>query len=195
MLSRQLEHVLNNLYKEAKAARQEFMTLEHLLLALTNEDDTRGMLEHAGGNIDQLRIALTEHIESTVPKLSGPEKETQPTLGFQRVLQRAVFHVQSSARGEVRARNVLIALFSEQDSEAVSLLKQQGVSRIDIVKQMQLDNALEAELHGGTWPHFAQDAPQLDRIEALLGQTIKDLSTLTEEVKRIATKLDSDNDD
>lgn len=124
MLSKNLENLLTRIFRDANSDRREFLTVEHLLLGLTDDDDTRGILEHAGGEIDQLRKMLIEHIDGHVPILpDSEERETQPTLGFQRVLQRAVFHVQSSGRKEVWAANLLVAIFSELDCEAVSLLE------------------------------------------------------------------------
>ncbi len=135
MLSKDLEVTLNLAFKEARAKRHEFMTVEHLLLALLDNSVAIGVLKAVGANLDQLRRELSEFIDSTTPLIPAgdTERETQTTLGFQRVLQRAVFHVQSSGRKEVTGANVLVAIFSEQESHAVAFLKQQNVARIDIV--------------------------------------------------------------
>ena len=135
MLNRELEVTLNLAFKEARAKRHEFMTVEHLLLALLDNAAAATVLRACGANLDKLRHDLREFIDSTTPliPLSEEERETQPTLGFQRVLQRAVFHVQSSGKREVTGANVLVAIFSEQESQAVFLLKQQSVARIDVV--------------------------------------------------------------
>ena len=135
MLNRELEVTLNLAFKEARAKRHEFMTVEHLLLALLDNEAAASVLRACGADLDKLRHDLKEFIDSTTPLIPphDEERETQPTLGFQRVLQRAVFHVQSSGKREVTGANVLVAIFSEQESQAVFLLKQQTVARIDVV--------------------------------------------------------------
>ncbi len=135
MLNRELEVTLNLAFKEARTKRHEFMTVEHLLLALLDNEAAASVLRACGANLDKLRHDLQEFIDSTTPLIPqhDEERETQPTLGFQRVLQRAVFHVQSSGKREVTGANVLVAIFSEQESQAVFLLKQQSVARIDVV--------------------------------------------------------------
>ncbi|WP_108127024.1 ATP-dependent Clp protease ATP-binding subunit ClpA [Saccharospirillum mangrovi] len=135
MLSKDLELTLNNAFKEARSKRHEFMTVEHLLLALLDNNAAAEVLNACAADIAQLRRDLTEFIDSTTPLIpkEDDERETQPTLGFQRVLQRAVFHVQSSGKKEVTGANVLVAIFSEQESQAVFFLKQQSISRIDVV--------------------------------------------------------------
>ena len=135
MLNRELEVTLNLAFKEARAKRHEFMTVEHLLLALLDNEAAATVLRSCGANLDKLRHDLQEFIDSTTPLIPqhDEDRETQPTLGFQRVLQRAVFHVQSSGKREVTGANVLVAIFSEQESQAVFLLKQQSVARIDVV--------------------------------------------------------------
>lgn len=135
MLNRELEVTLNLAFKEARTKRHEFMTVEHLLLALLDNEAAATVLRACGASIDKLRHDLQEFIDSTTPLIPqhDEERETQPTLGFQRVLQRAVFHVQSSGKREVTGANVLVAIFSEQESQAVFLLKQQNVARIDVV--------------------------------------------------------------
>ncbi|MBL6716660.1 MAG: ATP-dependent Clp protease ATP-binding subunit ClpA [Pseudomonadales bacterium] len=135
MLSKDLEATLNNAFRDARGKRHEFMTVEHLLLALLDNAAARSVLRAVGADIEQLRGELAEFIDSTTPVLpeDAEERETQPTLGFQRVLQRAVFHVQSSGRKEVTGANVLVAIFSEQESQAVYFLKLQDIARIDIV--------------------------------------------------------------
>jgi ATP-dependent Clp protease ATP-binding subunit ClpA len=135
MLSKDLEVTLNLAFKDARAKRHEFMTVEHLLLALLDNAMAVDVLKAVGANIEALRKDLQEFIESTTPLIPAgdTERETQPTLGFQRVLQRAVFNVQSSGRKEVTGANVLVAIFSEQESQAVYFLKQQNIARIDVV--------------------------------------------------------------
>ena len=135
MLNRELEQTLNEAFKEARSKRHEFMTVEHLLLALLDNDAASTVLQACGADIVKLRKDLDDFVDSTTPLIpeSNGEQETQPTLGFQRVLQRAVFHVQSSGKTEVSGANVLVAIFSEQESQAVYFLKQQNIARIDVV--------------------------------------------------------------
>src|SRR5690554_2340415 len=135
MLSKDLEITLNAAFRNARDKRHEFMTVEHLLLALLDNDSAVGVLKACGADLQRLQDELTEFVDSTTPVIPGSdsERETQPTLGFQRVLQRAVFHVQSSGKKEVTGANVLVAIFSEQESQAVYLLKKQNIARIDVV--------------------------------------------------------------
>lgn len=135
MLSKDLETTLNQAFKGARLKRHEFMTVEHLLLALLDNEVAAGVLRACGVDIGRLRAELTEFVDATTPLIpeGDLERETQPTLGFQRVLQRAVFHVQSSGKKEVTGANVLVAIFSEQESQAVYFLKQQNVARLDVV--------------------------------------------------------------
>lgn len=135
MLSKDLEVTLNLAFKEARAKRHEFMTVEHLLLALLDNESATVVLNACGADIIRLKKELADFVDATTPLIpqDHSERETQPTLGFQRVLQRAVFHVQSSGKNVVTGANVLVAIFSEQESQAVYFLKQQGVVRIDVV--------------------------------------------------------------
>ena len=135
MLSRELEVTLNLAFKDARKKRHELMSVEHLLLALLDNNSAVSVLNACGADIEKLRNELEEFLDATTPLIpqNETERETQPTLGFQRVLQRAVFHVQSSGKKEVDGANVLVAIFSEQESHAVFLLKQQDVQRIDVV--------------------------------------------------------------
>ena len=135
MLNRELEDTLSAAFKGAREKRHEFMTVEHLLLALLENSDASKVLNACGANLENLRQTLSDFIDETTPLLPEniPNMETQPTLGFQRVLQRAVFHVQSSGKSEVSGANVVVAIFSEQESQAVYSLQQQGVERLDVV--------------------------------------------------------------
>ncbi|GKW47889.1 ATP-dependent Clp protease ATP-binding subunit ClpA [Halomonas sp. NCCP-2165] len=135
MLSKELELTLNTAFTVARSKRHEFMTVEHLLLALLDNASAADVLRACGANLDKLRSDLQDFINSTTPLIpeDQSDRETQPTLGFQRVLQRAVFHVQSSGKSEVTGANVLVAIFSEQESQAVYFLKQQNVARVDAV--------------------------------------------------------------
>ena len=135
MLSKDLEGTLNYAFKGARKKRHEFMTVEHLLLALLDNEVASSVLLACGCDLSRIRGELVEFVDATTPLIpeSDSTLETQPTLGFQRVLQRAVFHVQSSGKREVTGANVLVAIFSEQESQAVYFLKQQDVARIDVV--------------------------------------------------------------
>lgn len=135
MLNKELEFTLNLAFKDAKDRRHEFMTVEHLLLALLDNPSTGNVLQACEANIDELRRDLEEFINETTPiiPLDDTTRETQPTLGFQRVLQRAVFHVQSAGRTEVSGANVLAAIFSEQDSQAVYFLRRENITRLDVI--------------------------------------------------------------
>ncbi len=135
MLNKDLEVSLNMAFRQAKESRHEFMTVEHLLLALLDNPSSIDALNACGADMANLRKELLTFIADTTPVIpSGEEeRETQPTLGFQRVLQRAVFHVQSSGKNEVNGANVLVAIFSEQESQAAYFLKKSDISRLDIV--------------------------------------------------------------
>ena len=135
LLSSELEACLNQAIRDARLQRHEYLTVEHLLLALLEVPRIREVLEACGAQIKLLADALKHHIDSRTPLLTtGDEREVQPTLGFQRVLQRASFHVQSSGKQEVGVVNVLVAIFSEKQSHSVFLLTQQQVSRLDVVQ-------------------------------------------------------------
>ena len=135
MLNKELEHTLNQIYKEASRKRHEFMTVEHLQLALLDNPSAANVLRACGANISRLRVELVTFIDETTPliPLGEDDRETQPTLGFQRVIQRAVFHVQSAGRSEVTGANVLAAIFSEQESQCVYFLRQENITRLDVV--------------------------------------------------------------
>ena len=135
MLSRELELTLNLAFRDARGKRHEFITVEHLMLALLDNESAVQALKACGAEMISLRRELQQYVDEATPLLPVPDggRETQPTLGFQRVLQRAVFHVQSSGKREVNGANVLVAIFSEQESQAVYLLKLQSISRLDVV--------------------------------------------------------------
>ena len=135
MLSRELEVTLNLAFKNAREKRHEFMTVEHLLLALLDDASASNVLKACGADLGILRQDLVEFIDSTMPTIPETqlEQETQPTHGFQRVLQRAVFQVNSANHSEVVGANVVVAIFSEQESQAVYFLRLQNVARIDVV--------------------------------------------------------------
>ena len=135
MIAQELEVSLHMAFVEARQKRHEFITVEHLLLALLDNPSAAEVLRACAANIEELRKHLTEFINAEhTPTVAGDrEVDTQPTLGFQRVIQRAILHVQSSGKKEVTGANVLVAIFGEKDSHAVYFLHQQGVTRLDVV--------------------------------------------------------------
>ncbi|SFM89632.1 ATP-dependent Clp protease ATP-binding subunit ClpA [Izhakiella capsodis] len=190
MLNQELELSLNMAFARAREHRHEFMTVEHLLLALLSNPSAREVLEACTVDIVTLRQELEAFIEQTTPVLPVVEEErdTQPTLSFQRVLQRAVFHVQSSGRSEVAGANVLVAIFSEQESQAAYLLRKHEVSRLDVVNfishgtrkdepnsQQDSENPVNEEQAGGEerMENFTTNLNQLARvggIDPLIGR-------------------------
>lgn len=170
MLSKDLEITLNLAFKGARSKRHEFMTVEHLLLALLDNESAATVLRACGADLSGLRKELAEFVDSTTPLIpeNDAERETQPTLGFQRVLQRAVFHVQSSGKHEVTGANVLVAIFSEQESQAVYYLKQQSIARIDVV------NFITHGIHkvsGQSEPGHEGQANEQQDEDSLLGES------------------------
>ncbi|MDO9103598.1 MAG: ATP-dependent Clp protease ATP-binding subunit ClpA [Methylovulum sp.] len=152
MLSKELEVTLNTAFKNAHDKRHEFITVEHLLLALLDNIAAETVMKACGCNIKLLRGQLSQFIDETMSLIpQGIQRETQPTLGFQRVLQRAVFHVQASDKKEVTGANLFVALFSEQDSHAVYLLNKQDISRLDVVNY--LAHGISKTDHENTSPH------------------------------------------
>ncbi len=148
MLDKELEYTLNLAFKEARAKRHEFVTVEHLLIALLDNSSASDALKACGANVNRLRSNLLDFVDRTTPVIPSHihDRDTQPTLGFQRVLQRAVFHVQSSGKTEVTGANVLAAIFSEQDSQSVYLMRQENIGRLDIINYIS---------HGSTKPRLA----------------------------------------
>src|SRR5678815_37544 len=134
MVAQELDVSLHMAFVEARQKRHEFITVEHLLLALLDNPTAAEVLRACGANMDELRKSLTQHIAEQTPRIAADrEVDTQPTLGFQRVIQRAILHVQSSGKKEVTGANVLVAIFGEKDSHAVYFLQQQGIARLDVV--------------------------------------------------------------
>ena len=193
MLNKDLESTLNEAFNEARRARHEFMTVEHLLLALLNNPAAKEALTACGADLEQLSKETHLFIEQTTPLLpvGDDEIETQPTLGFQRVLQRAVFHVQSSGNAEVTGANVLVAIFSEQESQAAYLLKKIQISRLDVVNFLS---------HGVRKDSEQEDAPSLQQEdgseEAASNQTEGFVINLNQWVKegRIDPLIGRDNE-
>ena len=205
MLSKELEKSLNEIAQDASTRRHEFITVEHLLLALMTNDAAIDVLKNVGGDVEKLTKELERYIEETTPILPASDEEHGPqtTLGFQRVVSRSLFHVQSSGRKEVTGANVLVAIFSEQESQAVYLLKVQGISRIDVVNYIshgisKVDDAdEEAELGGQTAegeeaPEGGQKALQLyatDLNEEARAGRIDPLVGRAEELERVVQIL------
>ncbi|MCL1633663.1 ATP-dependent Clp protease ATP-binding subunit ClpA [Luteimonas sp. SX5] len=193
MFSKDLEHTIGQCYKRAREARHEYMTVEHLLLALLDNPSAEAVLKACSADFPRLRSELDQAIDTSVAKLTDDDgRDTQPTLGFQRVLQRAVYHVQSSGKKEVTGANVLVAIYGEKDSHAVYFLNQQDVTRLDVVNylshgiaklgedesaQSGEDQAKggegEGEHKGDALSEFASDLNQLARdgkIDPLVGR-------------------------
>ena len=151
MIAQELEVSLHMAFVEARQKRYEFITVEHLLLALSDNSTAGEAMRGCGVNMDQLRKDLTQHIAEHTPGIAAErDSDTQPTLGFQRVIQRAILHAQSSGKKEVTGADVLVAIFGEKDSHAVYFLRQQGIARLDIVKYVS---------------HGISKAPQADEDE------------------------------
>ena len=135
MFSKEFENTLNIAASTARSKLHEFITVEHLLLALLDDPAAREILIACNADLEALRLDLFEYVDTQIPIIAEPEinPEVDQTLGFQRVIQRAVFHVQSSGKREVTGGNVLVAIFGEKESQAVYFLRKQGVSRGDVV--------------------------------------------------------------
>lgn len=181
MLNKELEVTLNEAFHYAKLHRHEFMTLEHLLMALLDNSDAKDALLACSADLDKIKAELVEFITQTTPYLAedeSDEKETQPTLGFQRVLQRAVFHVQSSGKQEVSGANVLVAIYSEQESHAVYVLKSFDISRLDLVNYIS---------HGLDHNEEGEDGESLDSEDGS-GDAESSLDSLCTNLNELATQ-------
>ena len=181
MISRELEVTLNLAFKTAREKRHEFMTVEHLLLALLDDASANSVLKACGANISSLREDLSEFIDATMPTIPETqlEQETQPTHGFQRVLQRAVFQVNSANHSEVVGANVVVAIFSEQESQAVYFLRLQDVARIDVVNYISHGISKYAENNESQSPEQDQDGSETGEEaseKSLLSQFAVDLN-------------------
>jgi ATP-dependent Clp protease ATP-binding subunit ClpA len=133
MLSRELDQCLNQAFRQARDLCHEFMTVEHLLLSLLDSGNVQEILKACGSNVEELKTDLASYLNHHIPILKSLDVEIQPTLGFQRVLQRAVLQVQSSGQKEVTPANVLVSVFGERETQAIYLLNRQGVTRLDII--------------------------------------------------------------
>ena len=197
MINQELEQNLNTAFKIAQTQKHEFVTVEHLLLALLDNSDAIHLLSSNNINIEKLRVELEEFIGSTTPKTSDESKlEIQPTLGFQRVIQRAVFHVQSSGKEEVNGSNILVAIFSEKESQSVFLLEQYGLTRLDAVSYLShgksdKQNNSETEVNESNEPEsnnaLEQYTTNLNK-EALEGR-VDPLIGRTKEIERVVQIL------
>ena len=159
MIAQELEVSLHMAFMDARQKRHELITVEHLLLAMLDNPSASEVLNSCGANLDKLREDIVGHIEEHTPKVSGKnDVDTQPTLGFQRVIQRAMLHVQSSGKKEVTGANVLVAIFGEKDSHAVYFLHQQGITRLDVVNFIAhgiaktTENSQKEQIQGTTGP-------------------------------------------
>ena len=197
MINQELEQNLNTAFKIAQTQKHEFVTVEHLLLALLDNSDAIQLLSSNNINTEKLRVELEEFIGSTTPKTSDESKlEIQPTLGFQRVIQRAVFHVQSSGKEEVNGSNILVAIFSEKESQSVFLLEQYGLTRLDAVSYLShgksdKQNNSETEVNESNEPEsnnaLEQYTTNLNK-EALEGR-VDPLIGTTKEIERVVQIL------
>ena len=134
MIAQELEVSLHLAFVEARQRRHEFITVEHLLLAMLDNPSAAHVLRACGADMEELRAVLNRHIETHTPVVPGvDEVDTQPTVGFQRVIQRAILHVQSTNKKEVTGANILVALFGEKESHAVYFLNQRAITRLDVV--------------------------------------------------------------
>ncbi len=184
MLSREIEVTLNQAFTKAHKLRHEFITVEHLLLALLYTTSVEPILKSCACDISTLADELTQYIEDTISLIpSGIERETQPTLGFQRVLQRAVFHIQASDKKEVSGENILVALFSEQESHSVFLLKKQDITRLDVVNYLAHGISKINPEEGTEKDDTEKSTPNIDTEQAANDPLEKYTVNLNEEAK------------
>jgi len=167
MFSKDLEQSIANLFDHAQDQNLEYLTIEHLLLMLISDYDVRQSLETNDVNMATLRDDLETHVKDNTPIKADTKKPVQPTLGFQRVLQRAVFHVQSSGKGVVQPINLLVAIFSEKESHSVYLLSKQGIGRLDIVSYISHGGGLSAEDSKPSEDEVVQSEPETVKAEEL----------------------------
>lgn len=201
MLDKELEQSLNKAFHRAREYRHEFITIEHLMLALLDNKDAVEVLKACSVELSKLREELENFIGKTTPQFSEDDEdyEIQPTIGFQRVLQRAVFHVQSSGKESVSGANVLVAMFSEPESQAVYLLSQQDVSRLDVVNFIshgapEDDDFETSEIEDDVQPEEAPEAKPLDQYAIDLNKMAEEgkidpLIGRTHEVERVVQIL------
>ncbi|MFO0214394.1 MAG: ATP-dependent Clp protease ATP-binding subunit ClpA, partial [Burkholderiales bacterium] len=176
MIAHELEMSLHAAFVEARHKRHEFITVEHLLLALLDNPSAQEVLKACAAKVDDLRKSLSEFIEQHTPTVAGDgEVNTQPTLGFQRVIQRAILHVQSSGKKEVMGANVMVAIYGEKDSHAVYYLHQQGISRLDVVNFIS-HGISKAAPQGAEKPEAGADAAEGEQAGGALEQFTQNLN-------------------
>jgi ATP-dependent Clp protease ATP-binding subunit ClpA len=186
MIAQELEVSLHMAFVEARQKRHEFITVEHLLLALLDNPTAAEVLRSCGANMDELRKNLTQHITEQTPRIAADrEVDTQPTLGFQRVIQRAILHVQSSGKKEVTGANVLVAIFGEKDSHAVYFLQQQGITRLDVVNYISHGITKSAAPQGAKSEQEAEQENQAETANSPLDNYTQNLNALA-----LAGKID-----
>jgi len=186
MIAQELEVSLHMAFVEARQKRHEFITVEHLLLALLDNPTAAEVLRACGANMDELRKNLTQHIAEQTPRIAADrEVDTQPTLGFQRVIQRAILHVQSSGKKEVTGANVLVAIFGEKDSHAVYFLQQQGIARLDVVNYISHGITKTPQAHPGKSDQDAEQEGQAETSNSPLDNYTQNLNALA-----LAGKID-----
>src|SRR5258706_507995 len=189
MIAQELEVSLHMAFVEARQKRHEFITVEHLLLALLDNPTAAEVLRACGANMDELRKNLTQHIAEQTPRIAADrEVDTQPTLGFQRVIQRAILHVQSSGKKEVTGANVLVAIFGEKDSHAVYFLQQQGIARLDVVNYISHGITKTPQAHQGKGEQEADQEGQAETSNSPLDNYTQNLNALA-----LAGKIDASN--
>ncbi|GGQ11316.1 ATP-dependent Clp protease ATP-binding subunit ClpA [Shewanella litoralis] len=183
MLNKDLEVTLNLAFQQARDSRHEYMTVEHLLLALIDNPAAYEALIACGADVNRLRDEVANFIQQTTPIIaeSTEERETQPTLGFQRVLQRAVFHVQSSGRNEVTGANVLVAIFSEQESQAVYLLRRSEITRLDVVNFISHGMSKDEESGESSDQERIEDQSDNSEERSMLAQFASNLNQLAKD--------------
>ncbi|MDD8057955.1 MULTISPECIES: ATP-dependent Clp protease ATP-binding subunit ClpA [Shewanella] len=183
MLNKDLEVTLNLAFQQARDSRHEYMTVEHLLLALIDNPAAYEALIACGADVNRLREEVANFIQQTTPIIaeSPEERETQPTLGFQRVLQRAVFHVQSSGRNEVTGANVLVAIFSEQESQAVYLLRRSEITRLDVVNFISHGMSKDEDTGESSDQERIEDQSENSEERSMLAQFAANLNQLAKE--------------
>src|SRR3982750_2281017 len=186
MIAQELEVSLHMAFVEARQKRHEFITVEHLLLALLDNPTAAEVLRACGANMDELRKNLSQHIAEQTPRIAADrEVDTQPTLGFQRVIQRAILHVQSSGKKEVTGANVLVAIFGEKDSHAVYFLQQQGIARLDVVNYISHGITKTPQAHQGKGEQESEQEGQAETSNSPLDNYTQNLNALA-----LAGKID-----
>lgn len=206
MLAQSLEKILNDLFQNAGSQGAEFVGVEHLLRALLSDSECRDVLVASGAKIEMVENALDDHIASETPRVAArPNDHVQPTLGFQRTLQRAVFHVQASGRKEVSSINVLVSLFSERESVAVRILAEQGIERKDLLRQLGETGWDDVRANVSVTPGLAGHSvsigalrvmtsqsdieKRLDALEAKLDTAISEVRDLSAKLVRLIERL------